>query len=462
MVGKMKKLMLGLVVLILCAVSVSAVEVPLYKTNYIELSRPSGGTCSVYEGQCYYATQYSENGVLKNCLTIGSDCHCEFWGCGYFEGITASCSGGRCLGTDYPDGSPCHNTGYHTYYCSSSVCNYNSRCGAIGECAKLSGEIRNINGKLGTISNCKPTADKLICDCDWNELVSAEPVLQPVPPEVPELSWWDKLLMFIFPSRRPITSCVNLCEEGEQKCMGNSMGFCEPMANGCLDWAYYPLNFNNFFCSSGGIIATGNTNTYCKSGTHFELGCSGVFFFCTVTQCETGKCASTTHCAEACSDTCASLGYQCGPAWVCGKNVNCGNCGVGQVCDNNRCVSSCSNECTLGEKECVDGTSFRECKLVDGCQQWGLKQSCPAGTECIGFGVCLPPVNTYKKCVENACVVVVGDAEDECKVDGDCYKDDEEDFTLMWFIIGGLGILLVTLIMFMVFMPKPTNVRRRR
>jgi len=57
--------------------------------------------------------------------------------------------------------------------------------------------------------------------------------------------------------------------------------------------------------------------------------------------CNTGYTWSGTACIIQCTDTCSSLGYNCGTQTICGVSVNCGTCGVGNVCaSNGQCTSN--------------------------------------------------------------------------------------------------------------------------
>jgi hypothetical protein len=84
---------------------------------------------------------------------------------------------------------------------------------------------------------------------------------------------------------------------------------------------------------------------------------------------------------EGCTDTCSSLGYNCGTATVCGQSVNCGTCNTGYTCESNVCtmtgclensdctgageICNANHECTLCGNGVVD--SGESCDSVTGC-----------------------------------------------------------------------------------------------
>jgi hypothetical protein len=48
-----------------------------------------------------------------------------------------------------------------------------------------------------------------------------------------------------------------------------------------------------------------------------------------------------------CTDTCSSLGYNCGYRLVCGSNTYCGTCSGGATCNSTgQCTSSCTDTCS--------------------------------------------------------------------------------------------------------------------
>ena len=89
-----------------------------------------------------------------------------------------------------------------------------------------------------------------------------------------------------------------------------------------------------------------------------------------------------------CTDTCSSLGYECGTHTICGTSINCGTCGGGETCTNGQCVSGNGNgevpiDCTsFQEADCL---SHSECDWVD-ADSWIIDKHCVAKTNGNGDG----------------------------------------------------------------------------
>ncbi|MGY4884185.1 MAG: right-handed parallel beta-helix repeat-containing protein, partial [Nanobdellota archaeon] len=131
-----------------------------------------------------------------------------------------------------------------------------------------------------------------------------------------------------------------------------------------------------------GVLGTGHTGT---------LLCLNCFF-------------NSSLCKPPCTQTCESLGYNCGTRIICGVKVDCGDCSFGYSCNvNGTCINRCTNSCSqLGLTECASSTYFRTCDNYDddSCLEWGGLTSCGSGETCEG-GECveentnpeLPPPN---------------------------------------------------------------------
>ena len=82
----------------------------------------------------------------------------------------------------------------------------------------------------------------------------------------------------------------------------------------------------------------------------------------------------------ACTDTCSSLGYECGTWTICGETVSCppDDCGDGFSCNvgTGLCEVSCGNGVINAGEECDDGNSV----LNDGCSDCTID----IGWECTG------------------------------------------------------------------------------
>lgn len=58
-------------------------------------------------------------------------------------------------------------------------------------------------------------------------------------------------------------------------------------------------------------------------------------------------------------------------------------CAASQSCSGGSCVSTCSNQCTLGETRCTAGSQQETCvTLTNGCTDWSLPRACMAGQSC--------------------------------------------------------------------------------
>ncbi len=89
-----------------------------------------------------------------------------------------------------------------------------------------------------------------------------------------------------------------------------------------------------------------------------------------------------------CTDTCNSLGYECGNWSICGSEVNCGGCGDSEVCNNGKCSAE-------GEPYCGDTI----CTGTENCT------NCPEDCGC----------ESGKECKEGVCELV------DCRTENNCY-----------------------------------------
>ncbi len=150
--------------------------------------------------------------------------------------------------------------------------------------------------------------------------------------------------------------CGNNVREGEEKCDGTSLGG----------------------ATCAGILGAGYTGT---------LLCSGCMF-------------NTTLCASPCTQTCASLNYQCGIRPICGMSVNCGTCPTGYSCNyNGTCMNLCTPEsnsafCNRLNRECDSFTNNDNCEnsRTVYCGSCLSTESCTNG-QCVSSGTTNPPTN---------------------------------------------------------------------
>jgi hypothetical protein len=97
------------------------------------------------------------------------------------------------------------------------------------------------------------------------------------------------------------------------------------------------------------------------------------------------------------------------------------SCPIGTTCSNGECLSTCSNECTSGQKKCV-GNGYQICGNYDfdSCLEWSqtnacsLTQTCSNG-ECISQPTCQSAC-TYgsRKCVDNGYQICGNFDSDNC------------------------------------------------
>ncbi len=74
-----------------------------------------------------------------------------------------------------------------------------------------------------------------------------------------------------------------------------------------------------------------------------------------------------------CTDTCNSLGYECGNWSICGSEVNCGECGDSEVCNNGKCSGAggpyCGDTICTGLENCTNCPQDCGCKQGETCNQ---------------------------------------------------------------------------------------------
>jgi hypothetical protein len=163
------------------------------------------------------------------------------------------------------------------------------------------------------------------------------------------------------PSCSPCTCAGKIC--GDDGC-GNSCGTCPPSSI-CSPTNPCHRNTITFTCTGGG-----STCSQTGSSTTIDNSCTA---YCDSGQCSGGSCV-------VCTDTCASLGYQCGTHTICGVSTYCGSCPSGG--------SECSsyNPCKRWHYSytCSGGS----CQQSDYWTNDDTCGGCPSGQECSG-GSCV-------------------------------------------------------------------------
>jgi len=99
---------------------------------------------------------------------------------------------------------------------------------------------------------------------------------------------------------------------------------------------------------------------------------------CSLGTCQAGRCTTT------CTDTCISLGYECGNQLVCQQTANCGTCTSG-TCQNGRCiVSECNYYVSTTGSDSNSGTIDKPFATVNKAAYNGVLK--PGDTLCIRGG----------------------------------------------------------------------------
>lgn len=144
-----------------------------------------------------------------------------------------------------------------------------------------------------------------------------------------------------------------LCsKEHQKKCEGTGFKVCTKNADGCLVWSQQTVCSSEQKCVAGECVKK-------------EPEC-------------TSKC--TTKGASECVGSqirfCQESGIPNCLEWTAPTPCSQGLCQAG------KCVASCNNTCTSGQKKCA-GSAIQECiQDAQGCWDWGSPTSCGAGKQC--------------------------------------------------------------------------------
>jgi hypothetical protein len=199
----------------------------------------------------------------------------------------------------------------------------------------------------------------------------------------------------------------------------------------------YHKNSDGTACVEDSPVCTPN----CAGKECGSDGCDGSCGTCT-----SGKvCNSNGKCVVTCTDTCQSLGYECGTHSICGVNKNCGTCTSGKVCSGGKCgpISQCTATFTgwkYENGECVQGTANNACEnpfpyaTLNACQVAHPQDPCGNGQLDEGE-ICDSSADPFTA-IEGSCESngfgpgTLGCKEDCSGLDFsgcslDCYDDDE-------------------------------------
>lgn len=209
--------------------------------------------------------------------------------------------------------------------------------------------------------------------------------------------------------------CENQCTVvGSKKCSGNRVQSCGDYdSSGCLEWGG-DQDCGALSCSNGFCAATCQNECTvvgarsCEGSSAYKVCGNGDGDDClewgTPTDCQEGETCSNGNCKTGCANECTVVGAKvCNDSntgyKVCGDTdtdpcLEWGSdnpCGVGLVCSNAQCASTCKDECAaVGAKKCNDGkTGFTVCddRNEDGCLEWGSATDCAGGETCSN-GLC--------------------------------------------------------------------------
>jgi len=158
------------------------------------------------------------------------------------------------------------------------------------------------------------------------------------------------------------TCCSGNCDTSTGNSGYDSSCRSGPTCHGS-SWEYDEAN-NGVVCSGDCTVCN---NGYCNQDDDGECGSGET--------CQSGTCVSS------CSDTCTSLGFECGTHTICGTNQNCGSCSTGYSCDSSgQCVQDCTDTCSSLGYQCGTHT------ICGSSQNCG---SCSSGYSCNGQGQCV-------------------------------------------------------------------------
>jgi len=247
---------------------------PFYFPEYIGCYTPTLGYCICRE-KCIEDYECPDTSVCS-----GSTMTINDWSCtpGHYCNLDSSIS--------YTCGNTCDTSLHWTGSCTAS-CSSSTECGTCTPSCTCISPYVNANGLSFDGCECLPTTevcDGLDNDCDGGV----------------DENW---------------PSLGNSCTVGVGECRRTGTIVCKSDGSGTE-------------CSvSPGSPVSENTNTRCSDG--LDNDCDGLV------DCSDSNCPDDypTDVCYICTDSCSSLGYECGTHVICGVSTNCGTCLSGQVCN---------------------------------------------------------------------------------------------------------------------------------
>ena len=228
--------------------------------------------------------------------------------------------------------------------------------------------------------------------------------------------------------RKIVPPCTSICTPGTTKCADDVYyNDCVKGSNGCYTWSYPKKCSGGYVCDNWIKSSTFGTcqpecqnectvgQKACASGTAYKYcGLNGKSCFQWIAvECGAGKKCESGECVASCNNECTSGAKRCAN----GKVETCGNydtdtctewgcaadCPSGQVCSGSgQCISTCTDECSLGDKRCASGGGVEGCGHFDSdsCLDWGGTVMCASGQTCSN-GQCGCTSHTKKQCDGN-------------------------------------------------------------
>lgn len=208
-----------------------------------------------------------------------------------------------------------------------------------------------------------------------------------------------------------VDACSDQCTEGAVQCAGmiDGTSTCERRASGCTEWGPAQACDAPDVCSGGQCVlqctnqcTVGNKQCTGNGVSTCELAETGCTDWSVVASCTDGKVCSGGQCVQQCTNQCTAGAKQCsgignGVSTCVVNATGCTDwdtpaaCTGTNVCSAGQCVPSCTNQCTLGSKQCAgiaNGTT--DCVLMaSGCTGWDTAVACTNGTTCTS-GSCEP------------------------------------------------------------------------
>ena len=245
---------------------------------------------------------------------------------------------------------------------------------------------------------------------------------------------------------------IDICGTYEPTCADHGGYICEDVTEICpVDWMEAsdttrccPLSCEPATCIEGELFSY-----ECPDGTLVD--------WCTCVNNE-WDCIDFPEdaCLIPCTDTCASLGFECGTQTVCGQSVDCGTCPAGETCTAGICEVVEYQCWMLEDNECVEYNDFEHCMATALCPPLCTTlEACEEHIEVCckiyGLGIEMEEVNVHYEFMEaSECSVPEGfDGGGRDIVENkycECGGFLIGDFCLKWWMIlvaGGLILIFL-------------------